>query len=264
MAASSLFPLPEIFAKLDTALPAASVKVLRNVLKREREPARGVWISKAWGSLGFKDFQATSNPCVVVFAEPVVSKESLVLTPRHFGGLFGERDTAVFVFLGAVTCNDFCTAPGTLAIFDGGLTVERLACFDGGDAHTDVRGHLEAPYVISGLGGGRVELAKNTKAKVGAYARYIKGLPKGDTAKKHATVASLLSLPEEELEDQEAWEWTVSFIVGGRALPAAKASSTRTKTSPKAKVTSPKAREVTAKKVTARSKARKVAKPRSR
>lgn len=247
-ASSSLLALSELFTKLDAALPPATVKVLRNVLEREREPARGLWVSKAWKNLGPKDFQATSNPCVVVFAEPVVTSESLVLTPRHFGGLFGERDTAVFVFLGSVTCKDFCTAPGTLAILDGGLTVERLACFDGGDAHTDVHHHLEAPYVISGLGGGWVELAKDTKAKVGAYARYIKGLPKGDKAKKHATVASLLSLAEEELEDQEAWEWAVGFIDAGRALPVAKASPTPTKTS----------RTITTKKSATTSKAHKV------
>lgn len=214
-----LLPLPEFFARLDDALPAPSAKVIRHVLKREREPARALWLSKAWNRLEPKDFQADSDPCVVVLEKPVVTKGALVLSANQFGGLFARRDTAVFIFLGAVSCHDFCTVPGTLAILDGGLTVKRLASFDGGDAHTDVRGHLEAPYIISGLGHGWVELAPKTKATIGAYARYIKGLAKGAKGKKHQTVAELLPFAHDELVDQAPWEWAVTFLEQGRAFP---------------------------------------------
>ncbi len=166
----------------------------------ESEPnALGLWIDEPWDKLSPKDFRTPPNDVVAaVFTKPVQTQRSLVLRDQDLFGFRGDRDGFTFVFLDAVRARDLCQVPDALAIFARGLTVARLASFDGGDCSTTIAGHLKAPYVLSGVGGGWANIEPKTVVEVGAYASYIRGLPKGTKALKHRSLEAMLPFLAEE------------------------------------------------------------------
>jgi hypothetical protein len=192
----------------------------------DREPdALGLWIDEPWDTLSPKDLRAPPTKIVAaVFTRPINTKRSLVLREQDLFGFRAERDgTFTAVFLGPVRARDLCQVPETLAVFAKGLTVDRIASFDGGDSHTAIGGRLKAPYVVSGVGGGWAELERKTVVSIGDYARYIRGLPKGTKAVKHRSLAAMLPFLAEEAKESAAWEVIDSFIESDREIPKKRA-----------------------------------------
>lgn len=198
---------------------------LRDTLSFERtlkyEPdAVGLWVDKPWHDLRPAALRCSPSKTVaVVFTKPIDTERSLVLSSGAFLGFELERDELICVFLAPVKVRDFCTVPGTLAVFARGLTVSRIASFDGPDCHTSVGGHLKAPYVASGISGAAVFLEPNTKVVVKEYARHIYGLPKNLKVVKHPSLKSMWPFLGKRADDQETWAVVSDFIDTNQEIP---------------------------------------------
>ena len=228
-------PLVELRDRL-TALAPPKMWGLGGTLDfaRSEPDAVGLWIDEPWAELSAKDLRASpTKVAAAVFTRPIRTPRSLVLRPRDLFGFDLERDQFAFVFLGPVRARDVCMVPDKVAVFARGLTVNRVASFDGADAHTTVAGHLRAPYVISGVGGGGVHLEPGTKVGIKEYARHVYGLPKGTTATRRASLLAMWPfLGKEAVEDEEAWEIVNELIDSGRELP--KKNALRKEATPRA------------------------------
>ena len=137
-----------------------------------------LWVDEPWDTVAPKRLRASpTNTVAVVFTQPIHTKRPLVMRYSEMLGFDAQRDGKVFVFLEPVHTSDFCMVPDCVAVFAKGLTVDRLASFDGADSSTTVAGVLAAPYVISGVSGGWVNLEPKTRFEVANYARYVPKLP---------------------------------------------------------------------------------------
>ena len=192
----------------------------------QREPQdKAVWIDEPWTKLGLEAVPAKRGVKrkaakhgdlgvgLVVFTKPVVTKYALSMRYEDLLGYRNDRDEKAVVFLGPVHARDVNLVPGVIAVFAGGLTVDRIAVFDGADSHARICHHLHAPLVISGVSEGGAQLAKDCNVRIGAYAGHIGGMPKGYAVRSTPSVAKLLPFSTEidfdrEMidEDADAWE----------------------------------------------------------
>lgn len=181
----------------------------------------GLWIDGPFDEVCRKVAPLPRRLAIAVFASPVDTKHSLVLRTIDLFGWRLERNGAIFLFVEPVCARDVCTAPEVLSLFAKGLTVERVACFDGGDSHAEVAGHIDAPYVFSNhRGSGGLTIARGTEVRIGEYARHIYELPKGvDTVKRDDIVDMWPGTNAEEIEDMDAWEYVRGRIDEGASIP---------------------------------------------
>jgi len=211
-------------------LPKGPRAVLLHALKHAREGDVAQWVDVPFAKLDRKELRAAdpARTVAMVFTKPFVTKDALLLTDSYLGGR-AQRDGMAYLFLEEVRARDVCSVPETLAIFAKGLVVKRLASFDSPDGHAEVAGRLVAPYVVSNVSGGGLYLAPGTAVEIGAYARFVKGLPRGTTTVKHDTLREMLPFLDEDAEDVDAWELMLELVETGKPFPTMKQAAAAAK-----------------------------------
>lgn len=211
-----LISLPELRARLETArLSKRQRELILHCLKWESpERATALWLEPGWKLTAAHFAASPSDTCAIVFAAPFVTAGPLVM--NAFFDVFSQRDQQVVVFLEPVTCADFCTVPGSITVFAKGLTVKRLASFEGPDAHTNVGGAFAAPYVVADLAEGGVFLEPKTVATIGACAGQVSGLPRTVKLKRYDSLLAMCpSIPD---DGDDTWALVANFIASGAKL----------------------------------------------
>jgi hypothetical protein len=196
-------PLAALVARLrDAPLERAARALLATEVEFPLEfpESTGLWIDAPWPTLDVSRIAPPGeHPTVVVFAAPIATDRSLILSYPDMLGSTASADQGAFVFLGEVGCRDLCMVDDKLAIFAGGLVVERLACFQGAKAHAEIAGRLVAPIVISGLGSGGAHVGAGTAIEIGALAGAIDGVPRRSVTSHDAVgdvVPALAGIPK--------------------------------------------------------------------
>lgn len=189
----------------------------RLALHALRRDATVLWCDGAWARPRKAPLPDLADVALIVVDGPLRTKGGLSLRYDDLaGGGFVARDDTAFLFLGEVRAQDVFTVPGVLALFPAGVTVERLASFEGADGHVLIAHHLHAPIVVSGVSGSGATLVKDTQVRIGAYARHIFGLAKKAT-RSFDELAELLPFLADEVDDVDAWELLEGLK--GRKLP---------------------------------------------
>lgn len=213
----------ELEARLaKSELPRTQRRVLDHALEALHEDDRALWVDVPWSELERGALASDSaRTAALVFTKPLLLQHALLLRHDKMLGVEQKRDHQIYVFLEAVRARDLCSVPDTLAIFAKGLTVKRLASFESPDGHAEVAGHLKAPMVLANVAGGGVRVAPGTHIEVGAYARQIRGLPKGTSAVKHASLRALLPFLEDDGDHEGEDPWAIAFdlVESGRPFP---------------------------------------------
>jgi predicted DNA-binding WGR domain protein len=181
-------------------LASAARRLLDSVCAQEDDHALGVLVDE-WPVVVPDD----ARIAVVVFLGAVATDGPIVTRSKDLLGVALRRNVMTFVFLGPVTCSDFITVPDTITILAKGLTVARVAVFDGGDAHCAIAERLRAPYVVA-ASSGVAHLAPGAKVTMRAYMGLLRGLPPNTRAKKVHSLGELFPKLADDAEDFDAWE----------------------------------------------------------
>lgn len=210
----------EALERLKGRLDARFALLVEHNLRRHNRSGRAnvLWCAGAWA-------RPKTPPCsdaeladvaLIVIDGPLVTKKSLSLRYEDFTGSgFVARDDAGFLVLGELRARDLFSVPDALALFPEGITVERIASFEGADSLVQVAHHLHAPVVISGLGSSGGQVSPGTEVRIGAYARHLGGLP-AKSAKRFETLEELLPFLEDDGDD----DWARVESLKDEALPA--------------------------------------------
>ncbi len=220
-----LLHLSEAGHRLASMRLARAHRELINSYIQKDQLAQCLWVDGSWepGDAIPADLDPTTL-AAVIFATPINTTRSIVLTTRSLFGVRSQRNHFLALFLEPVRCRDFCVVPDTLTIFAGGLTVKRIACFDGGDSHTEIARHLHAPYVLTGFGYGDVYFQRGLDLKV---RRYAKQLPKRPhLARRFETISEVFPFVGDTVKDLSAWEFVCEFIDDKKQIPKGKAFDT--------------------------------------
>jgi hypothetical protein len=204
----------ETKARLKThPLPAPFPRLVAHALRRDEAV---LWCDGPWARPKKMPIDP-AKVALIVIDGPLATKKGLSLRYEDIlGSGFVPRDDQSFLFLGEVEAHDIFAVPEVLALFPRGLAVERIASLESPDGGIFIADHFHAPLVVSGVSDSGASIAKGTELRIGAYARYLSGVPKRE-AKSFDTLEELLPF----LADGEDDTWAILEELKNKKFPKA-------------------------------------------